>query len=112
MDKQIDVLIALGDCMVISEEYEAAMRDFNTALELHKKYYGENNRRTAEILYNIACCHRNIDDFKKAAEYFEEASKIITNILSKWFTFVMLFKNQLKYDATNKKINNKIFKGS
>lgn len=81
LEKKADVLVALSECMVISEEYETALYDLRHALEIQMKLYGPHDRRIAETHYHMGRSYRCSNEFEKAAEEFEIASRELQYII-------------------------------
>jgi len=77
LEKKANVLVALGECMVVGENFEKALEEFNNALELQMKIFEPHNRRIAETYYHIGITHKNKDDFEKAAEGFKKAGEVL-----------------------------------
>ncbi|KAL3118545.1 hypothetical protein niasHT_000310 [Heterodera trifolii] len=80
-ERKSDVLVALGDCMTVTENFPLALEEFTNALEIRKELFGEADRRTAEVYFWIGRTHKLMDDFKTAAEHFENAKKVLEAVI-------------------------------
>ncbi|KAL3110787.1 hypothetical protein niasHT_016742 [Heterodera trifolii] len=81
-ERKSDVLVALGDCMTVTENFPLALEEFTSALVIRKELFGEADRRTAEVYFWIGRTHKLMDDFKTAAEHFENAKKVLEAVIA------------------------------
>ncbi|KAL3125486.1 hypothetical protein niasHT_009935 [Heterodera trifolii] len=81
-ERKSDVLVALGDCMTVTENFPLALEEFTSALAIRKELFGEADRRTAEVYFWIGRTHKLMDDFKTAAEHFENAKKVLEAVIA------------------------------
>ncbi|KAL3118485.1 hypothetical protein niasHT_000250 [Heterodera trifolii] len=76
-ERKSDVLVALGDCMTVSENFQLALKEFMSALEILKELFGEADRRTAEVYFWVGRTHKLI-----AAQHFESGKKVLMAVIA------------------------------
>ncbi|KAI1732148.1 tetratricopeptide repeat domain-containing protein [Ditylenchus destructor] len=81
LEKQSDVLVALGDCMFVEERFDDALQEFKRALEIQQKIFEPHDRRIAETLFHLGRTCKSNYEFEKAAEFYENAAEALQKAL-------------------------------
>uniref|UniRef100_A0A914H2J6 Tetratricopeptide SHNi-TPR domain-containing protein n=1 Tax=Globodera rostochiensis TaxID=31243 RepID=A0A914H2J6_GLORO len=81
-ERKADVLVALGDCMTVAENFPSALEEFTEALNIRKQLFGDADRRIAEVHFWIGRTHKLMNDFKTAADHFESAKKVLELLIA------------------------------
>ena len=77
--KLAEVYLKLGEVGVESENYNTAVEDMKSCLELQRKYLEDDDRRIAETLYNMGMAYSLANEFDSAIEQFKSAWEQIEN---------------------------------
>ncbi|KAL3073875.1 hypothetical protein niasHT_039354 [Heterodera trifolii] len=80
---------AVDDCMTVTENFPLALEEFTSALAIRKHSWSiirnfseKPTVAAAEVYFWIGRTHKLMDDFKTAAEHFENAKKVLEAVIA------------------------------
>lgn len=75
---------ALGELLLLDEECDQALVEFEKALDIKKKLLKPNDREIAETYFHIGKTYNMMTKFEEVAKPMELAIKILTENIGEW----------------------------
>jgi len=72
-----DALTELAGISFENSHFEAAIKDYSKALEVHNRMEKSNRRHVAEIHFQIGLCHLMLNDFDESVIAFKNAGEVL-----------------------------------
>lgn len=88
-------LLGLGNAYHILENYELAISNYNKALTINKKHYGENHIETINNIKALGVTLRKTGNHKKGMFYLNQALRKSTNVIKEGNPVMISIRNSL-----------------
>lgn len=98
MLKKADVFTALGNCLIINEDVEGAIREYTSSLEILTQNLLPHDRKLAETYFSMGQAYKTAADFTNALVNLQKAADVFKQAIGNKFLFnffLSMLKNEI-----------------
>lgn len=92
LERQKDTLILLGNCALNEDNFELAIQDLKTALEIVNKHFAEDLREVAFINMELARVNRKAKSFDLAIQHIDNSKTALEQYKGLYTFYLKLFR--------------------